>query len=405
MEQAAKPRRIWPAFFAGLLCAALAYCVLCGVLGFDMLEHSPHDSYTLQAMRWRAGTAQLEENYSWLEIAEYEGKYYISFPPFPSVPMFLLTFVFGELTPSRLVVFAYFLLSYCAAFFLARRWKQTPWVSAALALFLVCGCNMMEFGLSGGVWNMAQVLGFLLTVLAFYGVSVPKRAGWYWGLIAIACAVGCRPMQAVYVPFLLLMVYQNLRKEMPGAGKTLLAMLPLLAAPLAIAFAYGLYNYVRFDDPFEFGHNYLPEFVQSSNGQFSLSYVGKNLRNIFRLPWWQEGRLVFPTDSGFAFWLCNPIYVFFAVRLVRSALKRDLHLSDVVLCVCLVGHFFALLLHKSFGGVQFGTRYLCDLAPALFFFLVSRREQKLAWYECLLMLWGVGFNLYGAYTFQTLVYG
>ncbi|MDD4796811.1 MAG: hypothetical protein PHO66_03475, partial [Eubacteriales bacterium] len=59
---------------------------------------------------------------------------------------------------------------------------------------------------------------------------------------------------------------------------------------------------------------------------------------------------------------------------------------------------------KSFGGVQFGTRYLCDLAPALFYFIVRRKGQPLLWYELALMLWGVGFSCYGAYVFQTTVY-
>lgn len=400
-------RKVWEKtpFWGGLLCAALLYITLCGLLGLNMLEHSPYDSYTLQAMRWRAGEVSLAENYPWLEIAQYQGHYFISFPPFPSVPMLALTFLFGENTPSRLVVFFYFLLSYAVGYALAHRWGQPRWTSAALALFLVCGCNMMEFGLFGGVWNMAQVLGFLLTLLAFYGVSSRGRASWYWGLLAIACAVGCRPMQAVYVPVLLMLVYQNLRGEGRSPAAAVKAMIPMLIAPAAVAALYGLYNWIRFDNPLEFGHNYLPEFVEAPQGQFSLSYVAKNWHNIWRMPWWQDGKIMFPMDSGFAFWLCNPIYVLFAVRLVRAALRRDLHAADAVLGVSLAAHFFVLLMHKSFGGVQFGTRYLCDLAPALYYFIVRREKMPLRWYELILMLWGVGFCFYGAYLFQISVYG
>ena len=48
----------------------------------------PYNSYILQAQSWKNGRLSLSENYSHLEIAEYCGKYYISFPPFPSYVMF-----------------------------------------------------------------------------------------------------------------------------------------------------------------------------------------------------------------------------------------------------------------------------------------------------------------------------
>lgn len=178
----------------------------------------------------------------------------------------------------------------------------------------------------------------------------------------------------------------------------------MLAAPLGIAAAYGTYNYVRFDNPLEFGHNYLPEFVQAPQGQFSTRYMGNNLRNILRLPWLEDGRLMFHTSYGFAFWLCNPIFVLFGIRALRAAVQKKWDATDTVLVISLCAHFALLLMHKSFGGVQWGTRYLCDLAPALFFGVV-RRDMKLTWYEMLLMAWGVAFNIYGAYAFQTIVYG
>lgn len=203
-------------FLAGLLCAIIAYMGLCGALGFNPVEHSYYDSYTLQAMRWRAGDTALTENYPWLEIAQYQGRYFISFPPFPSVPMYLLTFLFGENTPSRLVTCIYFMLGYVFGYLLARRHGAQAGKAATLSLFLVCGCNMMEFGLQGGVWNMAQTLGFLLTLVALWGAGAKERYRQYIGLIAIACAVGCRPFQALYVPLLLHMIYDTLR----GQGKT-----------------------------------------------------------------------------------------------------------------------------------------------------------------------------------------
>ena len=47
---------------------------------------------------------------------------------------------------------------------------------------------------------------------------------------------------------------------------------------------YCLYNYVRFDHPFEFGYNYLPEFSGVGNEQFGLQYIAANAYNIFLRP-------------------------------------------------------------------------------------------------------------------------
>lgn len=47
-----------------------------------LLDNHHWDSYTLQALSWREGRADLGRNYSYLEIAEYQGKFYVSFPPF-----------------------------------------------------------------------------------------------------------------------------------------------------------------------------------------------------------------------------------------------------------------------------------------------------------------------------------
>ena len=47
-------------------------------------EENPYRSYALQACAWLDGRLDLGKDYPWLELAIYEGKYYVSFPPFPS---------------------------------------------------------------------------------------------------------------------------------------------------------------------------------------------------------------------------------------------------------------------------------------------------------------------------------
>lgn len=372
-------------FWYGLLALALMQLVLQMILGNDILAHSPYDSYTLQAMTWRSGRIALPQDYPWLELAVFRGYYYVSFPPLPAVPMLILSLLFGGETPSALVAMSYFLAAYAFAYAICRR-RMGAQTAAFSALFVCAGCNLLEVCLYGGVWNMAQALAFLLTMVAAWGVSSGERRHAGVGLAALALAVGCRPFQACYVPVALWFVYLS-------CGKSVRRLLPLLVVPALIALVYAGYNHIRFGNPLEFGHNYLPEFAeQSEHGQFSLAYMGENWLRILRLPWWDHGRhrLLFPSAYGFLFFLCNPLFL---VALI-GALRREWDVADALIAICALLHFALLLTHKSFGGWQFGTRYLCDLIPMLALFW-ARRARGLRGWEPPLMLLAIAFNFYG----------
>ena len=68
-------------------------------------EENPYRSYALQACAWLNGRLDLEKDYPWLELAIYEGKYYVSFPPFPS--LVLLPFA-AFIACSRVISGAFF---------------------------------------------------------------------------------------------------------------------------------------------------------------------------------------------------------------------------------------------------------------------------------------------------------
>jgi len=386
----------------GFLCVFLAYFLLVNLLGLNLAEHSVYDSYTLQAMRWRQGEIALEGNIPYLELAIYEGRYWVSFPPLPAVPMYLLTFIFGDMTPSRIVVLLYWLGAYCVAFHLAGRFRAYALTSMLWAILAVCGCNLFEVCLYGDVWNMAQALCLLLSLAACDLLASECPVQWGFGLFCLALSVGCRPFQAFYVPCAVWWVAIRVWHKERSLKPFLARMFCLLIAPALFAVLLCAYNYIRFDNIFEFGHNYLPEFMeQSEHGQFSVHYMAQNWKNILRLPHFEEGWLRFPTAFGFAFWLANPIFVLAGIRLVCSAIRRQFTWTDALLCLCLMAHFAALLMHKSFGGWQFGTRYLCDLSPYLTLFCL-RREEAIPLWELPIFFWAVAFNLYGAYVFHVL---
>ncbi len=380
----------------GLLLLWLA-CLM--ALGIDPLSHDAQDSYTLQALAWRSGLLHLPQDVPALELAVYEGAYYVSFPPVPTLPLWALSFFYGENTPNRIVDLFYFLSSFLVGYSLCRRLGKTDGAAAVWAVFLVAGCNLLNLCWYGGVWYQAQALAFLLTLCAFRLLLNSSGFSLSMGLFALALSVGCRPFQAVYAIPALWMAYRRLKRQKGAAPlRSVLRLLPLCVPALLTGVGYGLYNLARFHSFFEFGHTYLPEF-QRYGTQFSLSYLPQNVKNVLRLPSVEGGRLTFPEFSGSAFYLTNPLFLLAAWAAVRGLVKRRLRALDWMLATCLALHFFLLLLHRTFGGWQFGTRYLIDLCPALFL-LSLRHPTKSRFFTGALMLLGILLNLYGGLLFH-----
>lgn len=393
-----------PEFWYGLMIVAAAYLGLMSLLDFNLFGHAVHDSFTLMALSWRQGSLSLinGENYAYLELAIYNGQYYVSFPSVPALIMLPLTFIFGENTPNTLMTFLYLLIAYMGAYKTCRVYRDAG-EALWLALFMTLGCNMLQFSLYGGVWNQGQLSNFMFLALFMAGMTGQRRSGWVLGLICLALAVGCRPFSAVYVPLGLWMLQQNL-----GGGRRLCAqlaaMLPYVAVPALIALALGWYNWARFGNPLEFGHNYLPEFTRDPDTpQFALKFVGSNIQKLLRLPKFEGNRLVFGDVAfdGFAFYLANPIYVTAIIMTAAKAIRREWRVADSLMAAGMALELFMLLMHKSLGGWQFGARYLCDLIPIMLLYCVYWRGRMRAW-EYPIIIFAIAFNIYGAACFHML---
>ena len=369
------------------------------LIGGNVFGHSRRDSFTLQALAWRRGMLSLGQDYPWLELAIYKGDYYVSFPSVPALVMWALSFPFGAQTPNTLCDFLYFLGAYIAAYHLVRR-RRRPGEALFMGLFFTLGCSFLDLSLTGDVWNQGQLLCFLLTTLFVLGITGREPAGWALGLFCLALSVGCRPFQAVYVPFGLYALYRHLARRGGPFARTALRMLPYLIAPALVACALGWYNLARFGDPLEFGHNYLPEFTRDPElPQMGAKYIKGNVLSLLRLPYWNNGRLEFPIFNGFAFYLANPMYLSAAVCVALDLSRRRIDVSDMLMGIGFALEILLLLMHKTFGGWQYGARYLCDLLPVMLYFELRHRKRT-AWWEYLIGSFAIAFTLYGTVVFR-----
>ena len=192
----------------------LAMAVVWAFTGHWPTDENPYRNYTLQALAWLDGRLELDMNYTWLELAVFEGKHYVSFPPFPSFVMLPFAAVFGPNTPDHLVSLVFTVIGVIYALKIYRQMEGTLENSEKYVLFLFLANGYLFISIQGWVWYMAQVMCFCLSLMALY-YALKGRGG--LSLAFWACAVGCRPMVILYLPLLLwLMIHQW--KSQPESG-------------------------------------------------------------------------------------------------------------------------------------------------------------------------------------------
>lgn len=363
----------------------LAVCLtLLLVMGGSFSGPSVYNSYTLQALAWREGRASLGVDHPHLELAVYEGDWYVSFPPVPTVPMYLLTFLFGENTPDALMVKIYALISLCAIYLtLEKQWNR--WHAACAACLLALGSSMLPLFMEGAVWYQAQLMAFCLTACS---VALMVRGRMTPALFLYALAVGCRPFNVCYGPLLILLWY--LRRKNRSVRLAARRLWPGIVLGLMVAASYAAYNYARFGNVFEFGHNYLPEFTRSEHGQFSLNYLTGNTRQfLLGLPVaWTEGGWSY-SMFGSSVFLANPALLLMVVWYLWDVIRRRAGLKHHLTIAFLAVHLFLLLLHRTGGGFQLGARYAVDLIPYSLIYLTIQKERSgLRWWETAILYTG-----------------
>lgn len=180
-------------FYLAAAIIIVAYVILYYVMEQGIFSHSDYDSYTRQAAAWWQGRASLPENISWLEIAQYNGSYFISFPPFPSVVQFMLYPIFGLNTPDNLmntlVAFATFVLVYR----FLMRCDYGGLLAAVFALLMTLGSNLFYLSTTGWVWFSAQTQGFFLSVLCVFLIYSHKKMAWLVLFFFVSGVCDCMP--------------------------------------------------------------------------------------------------------------------------------------------------------------------------------------------------------------------
>lgn len=336
-----------------------------------------------------------------------DGRWYVSFPPFPAVLMMPLVAIFGLRFNDVAFTMVFAAANVALLYRLLRRLQpaRAEWEHAAFAIIYGFGTLAWTCGIRGEVWYTAETVGVTLTLLYLHAALEarhPVLAG-----LAVACAAITRTPLALAAVFFL---FEALSPDGPVRWaqlrdptrwrRALPKLVPYLAAIVSVAIPMAWANYVRFGRFGEFGHSHL--YANRVNqqiqqyGLFHYAYLERNLHSAFtRLPEIQFHplRIGFSGD-GMSLFVTTPLWLYLLWPKERPRLHRALWFTVALIAV--PGFFY-----QNNGWYQFGFRFSLDYTPYLIVLLAlgSRPFTRLFW---LAALAGVAVNAWGAAVFNRL---
>lgn len=225
--------------------------------------------------------------------AYYNGRYYMYFGV---VPVFLVFLPYRIVTGMPLASYhatqlfvAFIITGLFATFLLLCRlfFRKMPLVvylvlSVALSVMSVSYsivepalyCTAITAGIALEVWSL------FFFIRAVWCEKNENKQIWNAAIGALlgALVFGCRPpialVNVVVIPVLMVFLKQH-KLTMKLAGKLMLAALPYVM----VAAALMLYNYARFDDPFEFGQKY--QITEADQTQYGFKMSMDELSRVF----------------------------------------------------------------------------------------------------------------------------
>jgi hypothetical protein len=335
----------------------------------------------------------------------WQGRWYVSFPPFPALLMAPFVAVWG--LSFNDVAFTLFFSAANVALLhrLLRRIQPERAESQHVVFALLYGFGTLAWscGIRGEVWFTAETIGVTLTLLylhASLGARHPVLAG-----LAVACAAITRTPLAFSAVFF---VFEALSPDGPvqwsklrdGARwrAALPKLVPYAVAIVAVALLMAYINYARFGSFSEFGHSHL--YANRVNeqirryGLFHYAFLERNLHAAFtRLPeiQFRPFRIGF-NGEGMSLFVTTPLFLYLLWPKEKPRLHRTLWLTVALIAV--PGFFY-----QNSGYYQFGFRFSLDYTPYLILLLALGRRPftGLFW---LAAFAGVAVNAWGAAVFN-----
>lgn len=412
--QTQKPNRSWT--IAAILYVFVTFVFFATTSNQRLDTHTPYNHFALLADAWLHGRLDLggpPPSYTGNnDFAVWEGKHYVSFPPFPALLILPIVKLVGSVDRVRDGAFFGCFTGLAPAFLYlsldkltrSARSTRSERENILLALLFAFGTVYWFSAVQGTVWFVGHVIGAALAAMYLFAstnATHPIVAG-----LALSLGFASRtPLGFAFPLFIWEAMHASRRDPTKPFSfddldvRALTKRLLLFGLPAASVLSIVMWhNHVRFGDPFEFGHRLLAIGWRARIdkwGLFSYHYLGKNLAVVLTSLPFMGGTNAAPFQinaHGLALWVTTPIYAW--VLWPKRKSPAFWALAFTIACIALPN-----LLYQNTGWIQFGYRFSNDFAVFLFA-LIAMGKRRLGPAFWGLALVGVIINAFGAVTFQ-----
>lgn len=280
-------------------------------------------------------------------------------------------------------------------FLLSARYQDNLLRRLLLTLFPVLGTWMWANLAFAGAWHIALGVAVVAQLAALYFILIrfnPFLAG-----TCFAVAFGNRTEILLLAPIFLYLIYRRTTAE-NESGNPWRYLDRFVAIPIALGVATLVYNYARFNSPFDFGYARIPGVLEEPwyrHGIFSLYSIGGNAQAMLFESWNRISRFPYfvPTGFGGSIFISSPFLIYLFRFGARDATLKWLSWSAIVVLT------FVLWIHGNPGGWQFSYRYAMELLPWMFLILLENSPPKIRWHEIVLFVVSVAINALGTWLF------
>jgi hypothetical protein len=338
----------------------------------------------------------LTEDIKWLELAVFEGKYYILPPPMPAILLLPFVAIFGLSTNQSLASIFLGSLNISLVFLVTREITKNRSVQLWTTVMFGFGTIHWWLAATGWVWFFSQVTSVTFLLLAIYATLKGRRP--FLSGVFLGASFWSRLPTIFSLPFFMVMFSDKwLKKSVETPILKWVNPKPLLYLGFGVGIFVALnflYNFMRFGTPLDISYYLKPGIFEEpiyKKGIFDITYLPRHLRVIFAgLPIFiLKSPYVIPSWKGMSIWLTTPAFVYALFAGIRNRLAFACW--SAIIPVALLD-----FTHGGTGWNQFGYRYAVDFYPFLFLLTVkSMEEDGIRWHHKILISIGVLVNLWG----------
>jgi hypothetical protein len=303
---------------------------------------------------------------STLDLVLFDGKYYLYWPPMPSLLMLPFVAIWGVGVSDHMfnAVVAACNVGLVAAVLQAASRRGVVELSpdriGLLTVVFAFGTAHFILALLGQVWHTGQLVGLFGGLLMYWG-ALRFEGGTAFLVAGIGVSVTMLSRSSMTL-IAIWPAFELIRRTWPNGLRPLLTSCAIGAAPvMAAAAGFALYNHQRFGSFSDMGvayHLMGPSFrpLYEQYGFFSVHYVPANLYYQ-----WVSYPLPLRPDSlqGASLILMTPVFAAAGFALARRAGS-----AWTLFVTCLIAYLPIMFLMGT-GYLQWGPRYLMDLFPPL----------------------------------------